>query len=393
MVLSDQHRVDPVVASNGGTDAVAAWETNTGAPVEVRTRRDAGAWTPVRTIGGRNSRDPAVAMTPKGTALVALQTYDDTHTARIGTTTDADDWAAMRYVSSAGVTARAPAVGVDASGRAVVVWQADHSPTSVEVQMAQESADGTWSRPRTLSGPGRMGTPRLAVAPDGSAVVAWAAQTGRHSRVWGARREATGRWTAAQPLSPVLRHATDPGVAALRDGVAAVAWAEETDGGSVLMSVARMGDGKWTEPETVDRANELPREMSRPGRVEMAPAAVFSPDGRLSVSWAAGRGSTTGVFSATTGADGRFTSWPLSAPGRQAGGVTLARAPGGATVTGWEEIDGGLLRVRVQTDRGACRDIAPPVGESAGVRIAGGTAPVAVYIDLNRGRIMGTDLT
>lgn len=393
-VLSGHQRVNPVVASNGGTDAVAAWQTTTGAPVEVRTRQGAGAWVPVSQIGGRNSREPAVAMTVDGTAFVALQTYDPSHRARIGVMSDADDWASTTYVSAEHVTARKPRIAFDRTGRGIAVWQADRSGTSTEIQVSERATDGTWSAPRTISRSNRVGTPHLAVAPDGSAVVAWHGQAGRRTQIWSATRGATGAWTDAAPLSPAVHHALDPGVAAFADGTGAVGWVESGRGGPTHVSVARLVDGDWDTPTTVASPDEAPREMSRPGRAEMAPGLVFSPDGRLSISWAAGSDGVTQVFTATADHSGRFTPIrPLSRHGQQAGGVAVGRAPGGVPVTAWEEIDGGLLRVRASIGGGACRDVAPADGESAGIRIAGGTAPVAVYIDLNRGRIMGADLT
>lgn len=392
-MLSDEHRVNPVVASNGGTDAVVAWQTITGDPVEVRTRRNAGAWSPVHLLGGENARDPAVAMTPDGTAFVALQTYDTDHRARVGVSSDADGWRTTTYVSPLDVTARTPSIGFDTTGRGIAVWQVDRSTTSTEIQVAERSPSGTWSEPRALSAPGRVGTPHLAVASDGSAVVSWHGQAGRRSRIWAATRRADGTWTDAAPLSSSVSYAVDPGVAALRDGDAAVSWIEVT-GDAAKVDVARTTDGEWEPPTTVDTADEGPREMSRPGRAEMAPALAYAPDGRLTVAWATTRNGTTQVSATRTDADGRLVpKHALSRPGEQAGGVTAARAPGGATIIGWEEIDHDLLRARVRIGDARCRDLAPPDGESGGVRMAGGTAPVAVYIDLNRGRIMGVDLT
>ncbi len=393
-VLSGHQRVNPVVASNGGTDAIAAWQTTTGAPVEVRTRRNAGAWSPVQQIGGRNSREPSVAMTVDGRGFVALQTHDESHRARIGVMTDADGWTSTTFISAENRSARKPRIAFDRAGRAIAVWQADRSGTSTAIQMSERRADGTWSEPQTISDSGRVGTPHLAVAPDGSAVVAWHGQSGRRTQIWAAARDAAGTWSDAEPVSSAVHHALDPGVTAFATGVGAVAWVESGRGGPTYVNVARLADGEWDTPATVTEPDEIPREMSRPGRADMAPGLVFAPDGRLTVSWAAGRGGATEVATATTDDAGRFTPvQPLSRPGQQAGGVAVGRAPGGVPVTGWEEIDGGLLRVRTRTADGVCRDVAPADGESAGIRIAGGTAPVAVYIDLNRGRIMAADLT
>lgn len=393
--LSDSRRVDPVVATNGGTDAVAAWQTSTGAPVEVRTRHAAGQWEPVRAIGGRNSRDPSVAMTAEGDALVALQTYDDSHRARIGVASERGDWA-IRHISPERSTARTPSIAVDAAGRAIAVWQADRSATSTEIQLAERSADGTWSTARTVSHTSRVGTPTLAMAADGSAVVAWPDESGKKPQIWATVRTPDGQWTDPEPLSPSGRRAVTPGVAALHEGIAAVGWVESdaANRGPVVVTIARHDAEGWGTPTIIDEADEAPREMSRPGRAEMSPGLVFAPDGRLTISWATGRNDITEVSTASVDAEGRPGPVRLlSNPREQAGGVSVARSTGGAVVTGWEEIDGGLLRVRAQVDERACRDVAPPTGESASIRIGGGTAPVAVYLDLNRSRVMAVDLT
>jgi hypothetical protein len=62
----------------------------------------------------------------------------------------------------------------------------------------------------------------------------------------------------------------------------------------------------------------------------------------------------------------------------------------------WEELDGGLIRARaelVAADRGAgCSDLSAGRAETGGVRSAGGSAPVAVFVDLDRGRVKVADL-
>jgi hypothetical protein len=78
-------------------------------------------------------------------------------------------------------------VAVDSAGVAVVSWQrVDHADVTV-VQARRRAVDVSLSAVQTLSdGDFTAEMPEVAVAPGGSAVVAWQSSDGASSRIWAA---------------------------------------------------------------------------------------------------------------------------------------------------------------------------------------------------------------
>ncbi len=390
--LSDERRVEPKVAGNG-VEAAAAWMTTTGDPVEVRTRDRTGRWDAVHAIGGRNARDPAVTVAPDGTAYVIVQTYDAERRSSVVVYSSANGWRSGATISTGDGGARRPQIGVDARGLLTAIWVRDVGTSGGEVRTATRDARGRWSAPTSLSDVTRVGRTALAVAPDGTATATWEGGGRSDRRIEGAMRPADGRWTTAAVLSDTRRYATEPAVAAGNDGVVAATWLSHAgDGAQAHVSVGTRGE--WAPAETLDRGDDLPLEMSRPGRASMAPAVVIAPDGEMAAAW-----SLTWDGVSAVRASRRITQrWtpPATVSGarNQSGGVSLALGPGARPLVAWEEIDGGLLRARVtsldEPDR--CADLVPTDGETAGVRVTGGARPTAVLVDFNRSRVIGTDL-
>lgn len=392
--MSDDRRVEPVVAGNGIGSTVAAWRTTTGQPVEVRTHGPGGGWGPRHTVGGRNARDPAVAVAPDGTAVVLVQAYDRNRRAAITAYTSRDDFHTAVVVSPGDAGARRPQVAVDARGRATAIWVRDVGARSGVVQAAVQQSGGRWGAPVTISDEGHIEGTSLAVAPDGTAIAAWEVGSGGRKRIVGALRREDGRWTAADALSEPSVYSTDPAVAAQNGGRAAALWLQDRSGGVAETRAIVATDGEWGTPVTVDTGDALPLEVARPGRAWLGPAAVIAPDGRLTAAWPLTWDGVTRVRTSSLEGSAWRTPETISGAADQAAGVTMALGPGGRPVVGWEEIDHGLLRARVAfvdaLER--CVDLNAPTGETAGVDLAGGTRPVAVFVDLNRSRIVAVDL-
>lgn len=92
-------------------------------------------------------------------------------------------------------------LGADASDRILLVTIGRHRPYQ-RVRVALRDTDGTLSPARTISGKGHSATqPRLSVAPDGTAVAAWAWHDSAGSRVQAAVRKPGAAFGAAQTLS------------------------------------------------------------------------------------------------------------------------------------------------------------------------------------------------
>lgn len=387
--LSPERRRNPVVASDSGRTIVVAWETQTGEPIEARVRTGR-TWSPIRQISEVDARLPAAAVTPDGSALIAWQGFDgDRAVIRLARHGE-DGWSTGRIVSPPGVSAREPQLAVDGSGRATVAWLADAGGLRSTVMVAAEDDAGRMSPPTTVGPPLKNRRLRLSLAVDGTAAMAWQADGPDRGAYVAVRSD--GRWSAATRVSPAGHEALEPAVAAGRDGTASAIWVTAHDGARI--ETTDFAAGTWGPATTLDNGDDRPREIARPGRADTGPAIALLPNGAAAV-WSRHSADGAWVRAALRRPGARWsTPIDLSRPGAAAGGATLAQQPGAHAAAGWEEIDAGLLRVRIQdlgTGGAGCVDLAPATGESAGVRLVGGGAATAVYVDLNRGRVLAVE--
>lgn len=235
----------PDVAVNAQGDAVFTWLRYDGSNLRVQARRLArsGALGPVVTISNRGEQAdaPHVALAPRGHAFLIwarsdfgpnpIQTgflsttetppeiqallksgnpIDDPQVAVGQRGASAVSWASksdlnspfqvqakvsssgavrdhrVRKLSDPGQEAREPCVGVDAQGDAVFAWRRDDG-LNFRIQARTRSAaaaHGALSPAQTLSDAGQHARePRLAVGPDGSAIIAWSRSDGKSSRI------------------------------------------------------------------------------------------------------------------------------------------------------------------------------------------------------------------
>jgi uncharacterized protein YheU (UPF0270 family) len=167
-------------------DAVFVWQLNDGTTdcgeygcyrIQTRARSAAGALSAVQTLSaaGRIARLPEVGVDQSGDAVFVWERYDETTDCggssclRIQTRarSAAGALSAVQTLSGVNVHASSPQLGVDQSGNAVFVWQRNPGL----IQARTRSATGTLGTIETLVA-NDAGHPRIAVDPDGDAVVA-----------------------------------------------------------------------------------------------------------------------------------------------------------------------------------------------------------------------------
>jgi hypothetical protein len=241
----------PVVALNDAGEALISWYQSLGGPLMAFVSERAGVDAPfshpgpmgfISAPGGAVDSDPVAAVKPAvapdgSAAVVWTQENGQGATLVYLATRDAGGrWTKPASLADAFSLPQGYARGAQAvlgpMGDLYVVWYQDAGDGDA-VYAARRGADGVWAepgdRPVRLSSPGATGfVPRVAVGPEGGALVVWNEHVGSGPLQVVARR--TGRagdaWGPAEVLSRAGADAEHP-VAAVGPGDrAVVVWAE-----------------------------------------------------------------------------------------------------------------------------------------------------------------------
>jgi hypothetical protein len=181
-----------------------------------------------------------------------------------------------------------PQVGIDAHGRATVVWTrwretGDYEATRQTVRVARY--DRRWTSATTL-GTGAnpiFDVPEwplvgLAVTPRGHSLLAWATPRGIRASADGARPRTLAK----------LRTPGSPTVALAASGAAVVAFSQATeDGDDPILAVDRGARG-WSKPHRISGTSEgIPSHTSDgdDGAQDVALTSAIAADGRALVTW------------------------------------------------------------------------------------------------------------
>jgi hypothetical protein len=267
-------------------------------------------------------------------------------------------------------------VGLAPAGGAVAVWTRDPLPAGpaggdATVRVSTRSPlTGAWSAPADLSAPGG-GHPAVAVAPDGSSVVAWE----RAGAIEAAVRTATGPFGAPITLSTPDAGARLPAVAVDSGGDAVVAWLQDA-----VMVAERTASGPFGAPRAISATGGMP-DVPNLG----APVLAMSTGGRAIAAWRRQDGGHLRVEAAVrpAGLDWRAPAALSPAATRNAGRPALGIGARGHAVVAWSQPVGtslSAIRARPLTRAGTRFGAL----ESVSAKSGRGTAP-SVGLD-SRGR-------
>jgi hypothetical protein len=210
-------------AINASGIGYVAWvELREATPSVIKGRRVAadGSLGAVATLsdGVNAATHPVVAVAPDGHAVIAW-TESDGANQRIQLTTDtAGQVAAPSTVSPAGGDAREPRMAIDAAGTATLVWlRANVSSDLLQAARVAPSGGVTALADIAVAPSSSLDHVRVAVAADGTALVAW------HSGAGVALARIAANDAVGAPTS-LSNAGTAPEVAVAAPGAAAVCW-------------------------------------------------------------------------------------------------------------------------------------------------------------------------
>lgn len=192
------------------------------------------------------------------------------------------EWSAPAAVHAMGGSSTKPALAVDASGNALVVFEHRADGQNEQGVWASRHESGGWSTPVLLAGGyDYVWTVQLAGNAEGSALAAWVAQDAGSVRVFASRFDLAEGWRTAE----VLGEGDSVQVAVGDDGHALAAWrsGDGSAGESLQVRLHHATDG-WSAAQALVTGNIAS------GWWETAYRGVFDitidPAGRLLAAWA-----------------------------------------------------------------------------------------------------------
>ena len=235
-------------------------------------------------------------------------------------------------------------LGVAPSGAAVAVWARDPFPVNGgsggdrTVRIAVRAPGGAWSAAGDLS-PAGGAHPQVAVAPDGSGVVAWE----RDGALEVSLVTPQGAVTPPAVLSAPGTAARLPGVAVNAAGDAVVAWYQDDE----VLTAERTAGGAFGAPRAVSPAGGLP-DATNLG----APSVGLAADGRTVAAWRRRAGGHLRIEAAIRPAGRGWDPPVLLSPtaSRNAGRPSLGMDAAGHAVVAWSQPSGiSLSAIRART--------------------------------------------
>lgn len=256
----------------------------------------------------------------------------------------AADAATAADLSSPGEVPTGPQVAVGPNGTSTFVWSSRQGG-KLTVWARRIGINGAASTPLQLSSSGQDALdPVVAVAPDGTATVAWLGSEGANLVVQARRIDPSGSFAGAiATLSATGRDAAAPQVAVAPDGTATVVW-DRFDGSDYLVEERRLAPTGGRLP--AEGANVL----SASGGDAVEPSVATATDGVSTVAWSRYDGSHMIAQRRRidpAGAPEAGTE-SLSAEGEDAVEPEVAVDADGAVTVAWDRFDGASWVIQAQ---------------------------------------------
>ena len=279
----EANAVWPDAAMNARGDAAIAWVSANHDAIDVSLRPAGGTFgAPLKVSkDGEIASTPSVAIDPDGNAIVVFPSgHHDNPPLENGVkatfvSASGDVVGPLKIGSSFTGGVRASGLGMDAAGNAIAWWE---SVDDDQLVFAVRRAGEGFGEPEPIPNPeGDLRRSGFAVGEGGEAVAAWASRT----RVYAAIGGVDSEFGPAKLLTGPIQSVMQPRVAVAPDGSAIVAWVDRPDEGfSGFVRVAyRPAGGEFGPPQTVG-------EVFYTGVHDVSVA--MGPDGEAMVAWGGG---------------------------------------------------------------------------------------------------------
>ena len=188
---------------------------------------------------GVDAYEPALGVNEAGNAVAAWSELgsQNANSHVLAATRGTGGWGAATPLSGSATDASGAAVAIDTSGNAVAAWR-----EGSHLQASFRPAGGTWGPSEDPSGGMQASDPAVVIDSSGRATVAFRHASGGGAEVWAARR-VSGTWETPALISPSGATFTAPKIATDLDGDVAVAWA--TGGAPGVWVAERRAGEAW----------------------------------------------------------------------------------------------------------------------------------------------------
>lgn len=278
---------DPDVAVDSNGDGVAVWHQSDGTLENIWASRSVsdGTWSApelIETNDDGHAGDPRIAVDSKGNAIAVWHQFNGTQTdiwANRFTLEDGWGTAERIEINDRG-PARNPRIAMDPDGNAVVVWHQSDGELN-EIWSSRFAVSGEWSPVARIGGDdaGNADSPDVGLDAEGRATAVWKQFDGISTGVWSNHFTPAGGWS-----DPVRIEANDDGdalaprVAVSKTGDAVVVWAQSDGSRLDVWSNSYTPTNGWgpagpIDPDSEDQGQSL------------AVALAIDPRGRAIAVW------------------------------------------------------------------------------------------------------------
>ncbi len=275
---------EPWIAVDWEGNSTAVWKK--GEVIQSSFRPFAGEWGVPVPLSGEESFVPQAAMDARGDATAVWMHFDGSHhVVESAYRPEQGEWGSPTLVSQPGEEGGNPHVAIDAKGDSLVAWRGEDEGDEF-VRAAYRPAGGSWGAPADVSVAGEhVEQLRVAVDPDGNAIVAWAGDTGKegdYGIVHAAFKPVGGGWETPTALSADGGNGFPSDVVFDTGGNAALVW-QRWDGTTNLVQAAYRPVGEEWEP-AVDLSAEGRQGMDAVVVLD-APGDSAAADGHATAVW------------------------------------------------------------------------------------------------------------
>ena len=322
------------VGIDAAGNATAVWTQSDGTHSIARAaeRPVGGSWsTPVDLSGSVGDAEiPTVAVDPAGDVIVAWkERTSGSEAIEVSYKPAGGSWEGPAAVEFGSAVVETPAVAIDDTGDAVVIWRQEVGGN--HMIFAVSLSGGAWEAPTAISISALDAeAPDLAMSPSGTAAAVWQSSSGATSVVESSALPLGGSWSAAEAISPPATVTEPPQVVADATGGFAAIWSR-SGVGLVAEVTSRFAVGPWSAPEPI----------STPGLEAHAPQLAVDSAGDAVAAWYRFDGSVGSVEATELTAGGPWTPPVRVSPvGAEAEAPQVAMSPAGAALavwSGWDE--------------------------------------------------------